>query len=82
VNIIDFLGEGILTRVDGNAYPTTAVTFVGRAIDNQEPGGGNDMLFLSVSDGTGVQLQIGASVDSPATITTGNIQIHTSSCSN
>ena len=82
VNIIDFHGTGILSGIGGNPTPTIAVSFVGRAIDNLEPGGGNDMLYLSVSDGSTIVLQIGASVADPAIISTGNLQIHTSSCSN
>jgi hypothetical protein len=82
VNIIDFHGTGILSGIGGNPYATIGVTFVGRAIDNLEPGGGNDMLYLSVSDGSSTVLQIGNSAADPATIDTGNLQIHTSSCSN
>jgi hypothetical protein len=80
VNIIDFHGVGIISGVDGNPAPKSAVTFVGRAVDNLEPGHGNDLLFISVSNGSGVVLQIGNSATDPAVITTGNLQIHTSSC--
>ena len=80
VNIIDFHGVGILSGIGGNPDATIAVSFVGRAIDNQESGGGSDMLFLSVSDGSTIVLQVGNSVADPATISTGNLQIHTSSC--
>jgi hypothetical protein len=52
-----------------------------RAIDNLEPGGGSDMLYLSVSDGSTTVMQIGNSAADPAIISTGNLQIHTSSCS-
>ena len=41
-----------------------------------------DLLFISVSDGSGIVLQIGNSANDPAVITTGNLQIHTSSCDN
>jgi hypothetical protein len=75
VNIIDFHGIGI---VDGIG----TVTFVGRAIDNHDGGHGADKLFISVSDGGGVVLQIGNSAADPATVDTGNLQIHTSSCGN
>jgi hypothetical protein len=75
VNVIDFHGTGI---VDGLG----TVTFVGRAIDNHDGGHGADMLFISVSYGGGVVLQIGNSVDNPAVVDTGNLQIHTSSCGN
>jgi hypothetical protein len=80
VNIIDFHGTGIIAGVDGNATPTTAVTFVGRAVDNLESGGGSDLLYISVSVGSTTVLQIGNSAADPATITTGNLQIHTTSC--
>lgn len=82
VNIIDFHGIGILSGIGGNPAQTIVVTFVGRAVDNLEPGGGSDLLYLSVSDGGGTVLQIGASAADPAIISTGNLQIHTSSCSN
>jgi hypothetical protein len=80
VNIIDFHGTGIIAGVAGNGTPTTPVTFVGRAIDNLESGGGNDMLYLRVTDGSGTVLQIGSSTADPAVISTGNLQIHTTSC--
>jgi hypothetical protein len=83
VNIIDFHGTGILSGIGGNPDATIQVSFVGRAVDNLEPGGGNDLLFLSVSDGTPtIVLQVGNSKDDPAIISTGNLQIHTSSCAN
>lgn len=80
VNIIDFHGTGIIGGIGGNPEATIAVTFVGRAIDNLESGGGNDKLYISVSDGSNTLLQIGNSAADPATISTGNLQIHTSSC--
>ena len=82
VNIIDFHGVGILSGIGGNPEATIAVSFVGRAVDNLEPGGGSDLLYLSVSDGSSIVLQIGNSAADPAVISTGNLQIHTSSCSN
>jgi hypothetical protein len=81
VNIIDFHGVGILNGIGGNPDATIAVTFVGRCIDNQDGGAGNDQMFLVVTDASNnVVLQIGNSVADPATITTGNLQIHQSSC--
>ncbi len=80
VNIIDFHGFGILSGIGGNPDATIAVTFVGRAIDNVEPGGGSDMLYLKVSNGATTVLQIGTSATDPAVISTGTLQIHTSSC--
>jgi hypothetical protein len=82
VNIIDYKGTGTIVGVSGNSFPLTAVTFVARAVDVSEPGSGKDMLFVQVKDAvTGtVLLQIGDDVDDPATITTGNLQIHTTGC--
>ena len=82
VNIIDFHGTGIIGGIGGNPEDTIPVTFVGRAIDNSEPGHRIDKLFIQVFDGGNTVLQIGDSADSPATISTGNLQIHTSSCNN
>lgn len=82
VNIIDFHGTGIIAGIGGNPDATVAVTFVGRAIDNLESGGGNDRLYLRVTNGSTVLMQIGTSADNPVTISTGNLQIHTSSCNN
>lgn len=83
VNIIDFFGIGIVRPVEGDPEQNVVVSFVGRAVDNRESGGGSDLLYLSVSDGSPTPvLLIGNSVDDPATITTGNLQIHTSSCGN
>jgi hypothetical protein len=80
VNVIDFHGSGIIDGIGGNPAATVAVTFVGRAIDNNDGGSGADQLFLTVTDGTTTLLQIGTSAASPATISTGNLQIHQSSC--
>ena len=81
VNIIDFHGTGTMTGISGNPLQTMAVTFIGRAIDNLESGGGNDMLYLTVMDeNNNVVMQIGTSTADPAVISTGNLQIHTSSC--
>ena len=80
VNIIDFHGTGILSGIGGNPDATIGVSFVGRAVDNLESGGGSDLLYLSVSDGISTVLSIGNSADDPAIISTGNLQIHTTSC--
>jgi hypothetical protein len=80
VNIIDFHGEGTIDGIGGNPDVKIPVTFVGRAIDNLEPGHGNDQLFIQVMSGATVLLQIGNSAADPQTVTTGNLQIHTSSC--
>lgn len=83
VNVIDFHGTGVIKRdgglVEDGVIP---VSFVGRAVDNAESGGGNDLLYIQVLDGATVVMQIGASAASPATITTGNLQIHQTSCDN
>jgi hypothetical protein len=80
VNIIDFHGEGIIDGIAGNPEGLIPVTFVGRAVDNLESGGGNDTLFLQVLDGSTVMMQVGNSATAPAVITTGNLQIHTTGC--
>lgn len=80
VNIIDFHGEGILRKVgDPNWANAVPVTFIGTAVDNYESGGDKDMLFLVVSDSSGMVMQIGTPAD-PVFISTGNLQIHTTSC--
>ncbi|HXJ73742.1 MAG TPA: hypothetical protein VNM37_12840 [Candidatus Dormibacteraeota bacterium] len=79
VNVIRFHGEGVI-KLNGQNSPDVPVSFVGLAIDNSESGGGSDMLFLSVTDGASILMQIGASEDAPATISTGNLQIHQTSC--
>ena len=81
VNIIDFHGTGTLVGVAGNPQAKIDVSFVGRAVDNLESGGGNDLLYLNVTAGGGTVMQIGTSALDPAVISTGNLQIHTSSCS-
>jgi hypothetical protein len=80
VRIIDFHGEGIIGGIGGNPEDTVPVTFVGRVIDNAEGGAGSDQLFIEVKDAAGTVLKIGTSAAAPATISTGNLQIHTSSC--
>jgi hypothetical protein len=82
VNIIDFHGTGIIGGIGGNEDNTVAVSFVGRAIDNHDGGAGADQLFLTVTDGVNTLLQVGTSAANPATISTGNLQIHQSSCGN
>lgn len=80
VNIIDFHGTGTVTGIAGNPTQPTSVTFVGRAVDNLESGSGSDLLYLRVSDGSNTVLQVGTSAETPAVISTGNLQIHTTSC--
>jgi len=81
VNIIDFHGVGIIGGIGGNPDATIPVSFVGRAIDNLESGGGADMLFIKVTDASNaVVLNIGTSPADPMVISTGNLQIHTTGC--
>jgi hypothetical protein len=80
VRIIDFHGDGIITGIGGNPQERIPVTFVARAIDNHDGGAGADQLYLQVMSGATTLLQIGTSAAAPATISTGNIQIHQSSC--
>ena len=87
VNIIDFMGTGTLTGIGGNPTAKAAVCFIGHAEDHNEPGGGNDMLYINVFDcTTGASLLLisgdhaNPSNVVPLPISTGNLQIHTSSC--
>jgi hypothetical protein len=83
VNVIDFHGTGILSGIGGNPDATIPVSFVGRAVDNSDGGAGNDLLYIQVTDSSNaVVLQVGTSAASPAVISTGNIQIHTTGCNN
>jgi hypothetical protein len=83
VNVIDFHGTGILSGIGGNPDATIGVTFVGRGVDNHDGGKGSDDLYLKVVDSNNnVVLQIGNSATDPAVISTGNLQIHQSSCNN
>jgi hypothetical protein len=79
VNVIDFHGEGIIEANGGDGSDQIPVTFVGRAVDTAESGGGSDMLFLSVSAGASTVMQIGTAA-APVVISTGNLQIHQTSC--
>jgi len=81
VNVIDFHGTGILSGIGGNPLATIPVSFVGRAVDNHDGGAGADLLYLQVRDSANVVvLQIGVSAANPATISVGNLQIHTTGC--
>jgi hypothetical protein len=78
VRVIDFTGTG---EIAGGPSGLVDVSFVGRAIDNHDGGAGSDQLYLLVTDSSNnVLMQIGTSPASPATVSTGNIQIHQSSC--
>jgi hypothetical protein len=81
VNAIDFHGTGIIGGIGGNPDATIQVSFVGRAIDNHDGGAGADMLFLTVTDSSNALImQVGNSASNPAVISTGNLQIHQTSC--
>lgn len=76
VNIIDFVGTGTLDGTD--------VQFQARAIDAADSGAGKDALYLNVTDFASppnvlMLISAGPGV-SPVTVSTGNLQIHTSSC--
>jgi hypothetical protein len=77
LNIIDFHGDGIFSGADGKAQP---VTFVGRVVDVKEPGHDSDMIYLAVTLNGTIVLQIGNSAQDPQVCSTGNLQIHQSSC--
>ncbi len=87
VNIIDFAGTGILSGIGGNPDATIPVCFTARAIDNNEPGHGEDMLYLNIfecGDPSDSFLLISGNADptvvAPVPISTGNLQIHTTGC--
>jgi hypothetical protein len=94
VNEIDFHGTGIISGIEGNAFPTTCVTFVGHAEDHAESGSGVDVLYIVVTDCTSGQVYLSitgtagaACANSPSPfnnngvfLSTGNLQIHTSGC--
>jgi hypothetical protein len=94
-NFIEWVGEGTLKGIQGNKANYGAVTFFARTEDRNEPGAkdGNagaliDRYFLKVVDAGGVtRLLIDADgVDDgqvdPSEITSGNFQLHISSCDN
>jgi len=49
-------------------------------VDNLESGAGSDLLYIKVTLDAATVLQVGNSAADPAVISTGNLQIHTSSC--
>jgi hypothetical protein len=87
VNIIDFEGVGTIEGIDGNPMARTAVCFRARAEDHGESGGGKDRLYLNVYDCTsgGTYMLISTDLGNPTniapdTLSTGNLQIHTTGC--
>jgi hypothetical protein len=77
VNIIDWHGTGEVTL----AGATIPVTFMGTFMDAHDGGAGSDGLYIQVLDGGGnLVFQIGGGPDNLDLLTTGNVQIHQSSC--
>jgi hypothetical protein len=79
VNIIDWHGYGYVSGDDESKK--TPVTFVGTFRDAKESGANADGLYIQVLDGGGnLVFQIGGGPDNLDLLTTGNVQIHQSSC--
>ena len=79
VNIIDWHGTGYVSGDDESRR--TPVTFVGTFRDAKESGANADGLYIRVVDGGGnLVFQIGGGPDNLDLLTTGNVQIHQSSC--
>jgi hypothetical protein len=79
VNIIDWHGTGYVSGDDESKK--TPVSFVGTFRDSKESGAGADGLYIQVVDGSGdLVFQIGGGPDDLDLLTTGNVQIHQSSC--
>jgi hypothetical protein len=79
VNIIDWHGTGYVTGPNGsNKRP---VTFVGTFRDARESGANSDGLYIRVLDLSGnLVFQIGGGPVDLNLLSTGNVQIHQSSC--
>jgi hypothetical protein len=79
VNIIDWHGVGYISGDDESKK--TPVVFVGTFRDSKESGANADGLFIRVEDLSGhLIFQIGGGPDDLELLTTGNVQIHQSSC--
>jgi len=79
VNIIDWHGIGYVSGDDESKK--TPVTFVGTFRDAKESGANADGLYIRVVDLSGnLVFQIGGGPDDLDLLTTGNVQIHQSSC--
>ena len=80
LNEILFEGTGTIVGLGGNPAAGEAVTFTAHVVDNKDGGAGSDLLYLQVKNAGGtVVLQIGTEAN-PQVVTTGNLQIHQSSC--
>jgi hypothetical protein len=85
-NYIDFTGVGTLTGIEGNNANFGVVYFNARALDLKDGGKQTDQLYLRVYNSSGTLLLISGDQANPAdvspvTISTGNLQLHISSCS-
>ena len=79
VNIIDWHGIGYVSG--NNQSKKTPVIFAGTFRDAKESGANADGLYIRVVDlGGHVVFQIGGGPDDLELLTTGNVQIHQSSC--
>jgi hypothetical protein len=79
VNIIDWHGVGYVSGDDESKK--TPVTFVGTFRDSKESGSNADGLYIQVLDlSSNLVFQIGGGPDDLDLLTTGNVQIHQSSC--
>lgn len=80
LNEILFEGTGTIVGLGGNPAEGEPVTFEAHVVDNKDGGAGSDLLWLQVKDGGGtIVLEIGTEANL-AVVTTGNLQIHQSSC--
>jgi hypothetical protein len=80
LNEILFEGTGTIVGLGGNPTDGQPVTFKAHVVDNKDGGAGSDLLWLQVKDGGGtIVLEIGTEANL-AVVTTGNLQIHQSSC--
>jgi hypothetical protein len=79
VNIIDWHGTGYVSGDDESKK--TPVTFVGTFRDAKESGANADGLYIQVLDlSSNLIFQIGGGPDDLDLLSTGNVQIHQSSC--
>jgi hypothetical protein len=79
-SFIDWEGSGVVKGVQGNKIVTTPVTFFAHYEDLGEPGGNVDRLFLTAFDTSGTPVLVIGTETDPVLISTGNLQLHISSC--